>query len=167
MQIGQFKDKWVQIKLKSGKTGYMFGAFLFEMDAFFKNTWSYISFSEYAEGLKFNRNGTYSYYYSEYRHTTQTVGNIDLKGNYVFKTDGVYIVSKRILKIAFNQNRTKWAINNFFNKLSFTRLFYFRYNGKNLLSGKKYGIEQKFPYGIDFMGIPSHEPQILKRFIRR
>lgn len=38
-KIGKFEDKWVKVKTPRGKEGYLFGAFLFDLNALTKDGW--------------------------------------------------------------------------------------------------------------------------------
>ena len=37
--IGKFTDKWVKVQTKNGKEGFLFGAFVFDLDSLYKQKW--------------------------------------------------------------------------------------------------------------------------------
>ncbi len=65
MQVGKHFDRWVKIRTKENVAGYVFGAFLFELDELFRGFhWNYVTYSEWAFGLKFKRDKKVTFVYA-------------------------------------------------------------------------------------------------------
>lgn len=112
MTIGKFTDNWFFIKTSKGISGYVFGAFIFELDELFKGYhWNYITYSEWAFGLKFKRDYTGLFVYSFNKFS---------KSDITFSIDG-----------------SRLKLDNVKADFLPSKLYFFRYKGKNYLTKKK------------------------------
>ena len=120
-KIGNLKDRWYKVLLEGGKTGYVFAAYIFEIDQLFKGYhWNYLTYSEWAFGLKFMRNGKYKCVYAS-------------QGKYA-ENMGTYVIEKDYIKLS------NMGQNNFVP----TKLYFYRYKGKNYLCKDNFSSDKKF-----------------------
>lgn len=116
--IGKFTDIWVHIKTKNGKEGYLFGAFVFELQLLVTNNyWIYNAFpSDVLEGVKFF-NDKFIY------RKRSKVGNKEISGS--FKIEGRKIFLTPCIPISCS-------------------LFLMKFKGKYILESEPKNIAQEY-----------------------
>jgi hypothetical protein len=61
-KIDGYNDCWVKIKTQANRIGYLYGAFIFEVDALFSNEWIADTCSGLALSIEFTRQGNFTFY---------------------------------------------------------------------------------------------------------
>ena len=98
-KIGKFTDKWVKIKTKSGKTGFIFGAFVFDLNILHKPIWENMVDTRYPI-----TGGSGDFYYFK-REGEAIRENIS---NYLYRRidSGKYVISGRKISLHFNKSES-------------------------------------------------------------
>ncbi len=142
-QIEKYFDEWIKVKLVHGKTGYLFAAFIFEVDRLFKDEyWNYLTYSEWAFGIKFKKNGKLIAVYATQNSFSRIKSDFSIKKDYV-------------------------KINN--DKINFLpdKLYFFRYKGENYLCKTDLKVNARFKNVIDQnMTLWSTKYKGMKKFLQ-
>lgn len=122
--------KWFYIKTKKGVKGYIFGAFLFELDVLFSKNWRQPPESNNPLFLyKFYRNGKFTLNYKTYNPDKNEFKNKKTKGRFTLKGRQIKLYVKNYMG----------------------SLFLFKYRGKNCLSNFNFEINDRIPKEYLFM----------------
>lgn len=128
--IRGFHDEWFEMKTAAGKTGFIFGAYIFEMKSIYSAEWLQTQNNgKVKHVLKLKKNHTFIFE----RHIKERAGNTFKKvtetGKFDFTKQGLKLVSTNIN----------------------TELFFFRYKGKNALSGFMFPLDNNVPQDLLYL----------------
>lgn len=124
-KIGNYTDKWVKIKTNSNKIGYLFGAFIFDLDDLINNKWYLQTYSGEVYGFILEKGNKFSI----------IAGEAEVGEEPKIIKSGTYEIKER--KISFSKK-----IGGHSQKKT-NALYLFRYKGKNVLLEHKYHIDDR------------------------
>lgn len=129
-QIGNFKDSWLKIKTPDKKTGYIFGAFVFNLNFLYKGVWGYKTYSEWTFGIKFTDEGEFKFKYISYSHADRRETISKYKNRFLVIKNMIILKGKKLLKGT-----------TYYDSLPST-FYLFRYKGQCYLSKKDVSINE-------------------------
>ena len=95
VSIGSLRDRWARIRMPNGKTGYLFGAFLFELADLYAGNWVARMWSG-IDGIKLNRYGTWQVDMFDERGSSRHSGRLTVSGRFMTLHASAKLV-KRVL----------------------------------------------------------------------
>jgi uncharacterized protein YgiM (DUF1202 family) len=123
-EIGTFKDHWVEIQTSTYKKGFIFGAFIFELDQLYKR-WGADTCCGLIFAIRFKGQGEFEFYEG---CAEPECGSVELKN------EGTFIIDGRRIELSGSLQSS--------NLKEIYDFYLFRWKGKNVLISEKLDIEE-------------------------